>query len=250
MVSRLQGLEKITLDGSEYISPVKFSLLVTILKKRIEDEQHNYKLSEQKLAQDLIALVKCMEVLCRPQNTPIYTTNIDPYTQLMVTHLMTNGRLPLPREALPVPFLRTFDQLTADIKEGKELRNQRLSDYINMEKVLRSIDLNSRYDFSCLLGVSFKVRNCLDQLRLFNEHISDRFKLMTRESENNVYQVNYMLNQIEKLQEFHRNTFPKQHRKRKGNYTEIDDFYTSNMDPVQRVKFANLTPKILKELQH
>lgn len=220
--TRYTGLESVVFDGSESLSSSKFAMVFDILKSRIAAEQEAYSVEEVKDAGALVELANNLQMLFVTVDSPLYSTQSGIQVNMEADRLVRRFQRPLGIQDVPYEQQAEYSRLYNEATQLKIQRNKSLSEYVDIERFLRQSEADDRFDVSCLMGMSERVRHSLDLLAQFNRMITERFNLMqTRMGDDNVYKVNFVLGNIPEFERFHSRSFPQKANRRLGDYEKV-----------------------------
>lgn len=206
---RFPSLHTVVLNGTECLPFSKFALIVDIVKARIANEYLLYSSSEQKVTQKLLNVINALQLLFLSQDTPLFGDENSIIVKIIADDLIYNVQEPLTQCEIPLNELRHFQQLESDFNKASEIRNHCLEEFANTEIFLRNVNFTSSYSFSCLLGLSQKVRVKIEELAKFNGMITNRVNIMKRTvGYNRILQVKTVLDYVDKLEDYYKTCFP------------------------------------------
>lgn len=209
-------------EGAETISSSKFNLILQEIKKRITNEKALYNRKEIETAFALLKLANACEILFTTQDNPLYLTQQTPSVNLLAQDIVAAIHKPLNYDEISPRYRNNFDELKSWHDECVRQRDFLLNEFIDVEKFFHVVDQSLNFDLTCLLGVSSRVRNSLENLSRFNQEINKNYQTMFESNTHDSgYRVNLVLDKINTLKQYHKEMFPKQCKLRNDNYEKV-----------------------------
>lgn len=233
-VARYSGFQTVVFGGDESLPYSKFCLVVDILRKRIADEAPYFCDEEVKMSTTLLNMAEQLQMLFVSQDTPLYSTQNTLSVTSLANTLMLYHQQPLRLRELPVNDRENYMDLVQTMKSEQKTRSALWNEFVTAESFNRSVDYATNYSLSCILGLSPNVRKYLDNLATFNGMIGNRYNLMvTNIGDDNMVKVNYILEYIDKLEQWYNEKYPEMKDVRKGDYSSNFESYVMILDEIE-----------------
>lgn len=225
LATRYGGLDQVKFAGHESMPSSKFSLILGDIRQRIQNERNDYSTDEIVMAANLLQIANNLELLYVSQDSPLYSTQFSPAVHIETYNMFLNGQEVPTLDKFPEAIAKEYERNYLELSDNLNERDKLLGDFACVDLFMREVDYDNGFEFSCLLGVTQRVRKSLDILSEFNSMISVKFKeMLNNVDEDKIFNVDHVLGNIDSYEKFHESRFPNKRNKNsvgKRDYTKV-----------------------------